>query len=1000
MRRWFDLRAVTLAAALAVFAVLPVVTTSGERRDYYFFDLTLTSAVDGWTQLFWDEGEGFNEHDSSRQPLKVEASPVRYRYMMPMSRIKGLRLDPVDRGGEMIVGQARIVDYRDRVVHEFRPDEFQPLRDVAHREVREEWLYFRTAPGASDPAFVLRVPPGLRLRGDWGIWVDIAWPSFWKVLLLGLVVGLPPVGGALRRGFAVVSAAAARRPRTAVTLVALLAVAIQAHPVIFLGRSYVSPDNGGHMLYEGRPTVPGNQPSRAVDTMTSDTGALLFQHLYYPMAQRDALAAGELPLWNRYALAGQPLLGQGQSMFGDPFNFITIAADGNGWAWDLRFLIARWLFAAGLGLTVLNLTRHLGAAAVVTFAACFIGFTTYRLAHPANFSVCYSPWILWAWTRLLAARPGRDEALGLGALVAANWTVMTSGTAKEAYMLLVGLNFAGVLLTALSEETAGRRLRILGLATATGALFILLTAPLWGSFMVAWKHSFTGYDQPNAFPLPTAHVLGFFDDIFYRQTSLDEAVVAPALNFLFLLGTAWWIVQSRLWRQDRAGTALVLAGAAPFALAFGIVPVSVMLALPIIRNVGHIGNTFSAVLLPLVAVLAGFGFRDFLTGLGSVVWRRRFGAAFLGVAALSGGFFLGAQHHDFSPFFEGHAPGLFAAAVALPLAARWAALAPDRPGPLVVALALGLPLLGWRHMQHAETLHARYAFSPGMRVDYHAPSPAVALVNEHRQGRGPGRVVGWDNTLYAAYNTALRWESLYGVDALRNGYYQELAEAFDLKRVWMWDGVNTDAEAGRLVPAHDVLNVTHYVANVTHPPRSLHTLQHLGARDLDAYFSPTAWPRAFFSDRVARYVDAAHFRDIVLQGERTPFIAVQAGDDLPPIPTVDPRGLAGRTIVPAKDYRLTPNTTTFTVEAPGPGVVVLTEVYYEEDFRVTINGAAAPYFRVNHAFKGVAVPAAGRYEVTFSYWPQHFTAALACGGFGLVLLLAGGAWLWRRPAAA
>ena len=85
------------------------------------------------------------------------------------------------------------------------------------------------------------------------------------------------------------------------------------------------------------------------------------------------------------------------------------------------------------------------------------------------------------------------------------------------------------------------------------------------------------------------------------------------------------------------------------------------------------------------------------------------------------------------------------------------------------------------------------------------------------------------------------------------------------------------------------------------------------------------------------------------------------------------------------------------VDAPGPGVAVLTEVYYAEDFAVTVNGKPAPYFRVNHAFKGVALPAAGRHEITFAYWPRHFTLALGLGAAGALLLLAGFAWLARTP---
>ena len=98
---------------------------------------------------------------------------------------------------------------------------------------------------------------------------------------------------------------------------------------------------------------------------------------------------------------------------------------------------------------------------------------------------------------------------------------------------------------------------------------------------------------------------------------------------------------------------------------------------------------------------------------------------------------------------------------------------------------------------------------------------------------------------------------------------------------------------------------------------------------------------------------------------------------------------------PASDYRLTSNNTSFTVDATGPGVAVLTETYYAEDFQVTVDGKPAPYFRVNHAYKGVAIASAGRHEITFAYWPQHFTLALALGGVGLVLFMVGFDWLWR-----
>lgn len=993
MRTWFDIRAVGLAALLALAAALPSMTTSIERRDYYFFDITLTSTSEGATQLFWDLGQGFTEHNSSRQPLRVEPSPVVYRFMMPMGRFKALRFDPIDGVGRFTFSHAQIVDYRDRIVRVFPPRDLLPGGNILRTEVLGTMLVVETVPGSNDPIINLRLDEPLVLEPTMRIWWEQGWPVALPVFLAGLFFGLPIVARQLSRMAASIAAAARPRPVLSLVTVATAAVALQCQPVIFQARSFVSANNGGHMLYNRLPTLPADTESMSTHTGSSDTGALLFQHLYYPMVQRDALAAGELPLWNRYSLGGEPLLGQGQSMFGDPFNFLTIITDGAAWAWDVRFLIARWLLAASLGGVVWLLTRHLGAAALTTVAASFLGFFTYRLCHPANFSVCYSPLILLAWTGLHTADSPRRLTGWLAALVGANWLVLTSGTVKEAYMLIVGLNLAGAVLLFFRPECKGRRLYLLSLAAAAGVGFVFLSAPGWISFLSAWSHSMTGYDTPQAQTLPWQQFIGFFDDIFYRQAQKDENVVAPALNFLFLSGVLWWLVQPRAERRSRSGWALVLAALPPLAIGFGLVPDSLIVKIPFVGNIVHVGNTFSCVLLSLMAVLGGLGVRDAWSrfaepGVGRTILRYWF--AGLALAAI---FFLHTGEFPKSPFFIGYATALGLAIALLPLGLHWGLIRPSSPGPLWVVLLLGLPLLGWRHAQYRESRFNHYAFLPGARSDFHAPSPAATQLNTFRSE--PGRVVGWDSTLYASYNTVLRWEGIYGVDAVRSRHFHDLADALGLRRVWDWDWPNREADAGDLVRKFDLYNITHSVATHRDGPHPIARLQALGQADLDYYASPTAWPRAFFVDQAVSYGTPNDFARILLAGDGRPFAAVQQGDVIP-ISASDTVA-EERTIRRARDYRFTPNTTTFTVETNGPGLAVLTETYYVDDFVVTVNGRPAEYFRVNHAFRGVALPAAGTYQISYAYWPQYFTMALALGVTGAVGLVIGAIWLWRRP---
>ncbi len=138
--------------------------------------------------------------------------------------------------------------------------------------------------------------------------------------------------------------------------------------MVFLGKSYVSPDLGATLLYDDFPTLPGYQTDHVADVKGSDIGAIAWQDLTFTVTQRSALLQGELPLWNRYNSCGTALLGQGQSMFGDPLHFIPILANSAAWSWDLKYLIAKWLFAFGLGLCVWAVARHLPAA-LLTVAA-------------------------------------------------------------------------------------------------------------------------------------------------------------------------------------------------------------------------------------------------------------------------------------------------------------------------------------------------------------------------------------------------------------------------------------------------------------------------------------------------------------------------------------------------------------------------------------------------------------------------------------------------------
>jgi hypothetical protein len=78
------------------------------------------------------------------------------------------------------------------------------------------------------------------------------------------------------------------------------------------------------------------------------------------------------------------------------------------------------------------------------------------------------------------------------------------------------------------------------------------------------------------------------------------------------------------------------------------------------------------------------------------------------------------------------------------------------------------------------------------------------------------------------------------------------------------------------------------------------------------------------------------------------------------------------------------------VEAEGPGLLVLSEVY-DPDWRVEMDGEAAEMMRVEGILRGVRLRE-GVHRVTFAYWPKGLTAGLILTGTGW--LCAAALWIW------
>lgn len=990
-----------------------------EARQYHTFEVALSSTVGGTAQLFYNAGRKFNETDSARLPV-APGPATTLRFRLNADVVRELRFDPIDGDGTVTIADAVIRRPDGSILHRFAPEDFQPANQIARSSIRGGTLVLETTPGANDAYLNVALNTDLlRLPTQAG---STLWPMVVRAgpvfLVLGALTGLalgfwPRLAPALGRGGLWLRTWAGANPKSFLAAVSALAVVASSYPVVFLGASFVSPSYGTVLLYDGFPTLPGAQDATPVDPRGADVGAIMWQHVPMTAVQSRGLYDHfEIPLWNRYNSAGTPLLGQGQMMIGDPLNTLVALAGGNAWAWDLKYLAAKWLLGFGLGLIVWHATRQRLPAAVVAFAAVFSGFFGFRLNHPAFFSFCYGPWILYAWCRLCAAETRRGLYWSAAGLVAANAAMMTSGTAKEAYVSVLSLNFAGAVLVLCAAAPWRERVRRIGVALAAGAALALVTAPLWLTFVDTIRSSYSSYNETFAYQLQPSLLLGLFDETLLRPFWEGERVFNPSGNFLLLAGVLLFLANLRDVVRNRVALGFGLAALVPLAFVFGLVPPQWIASWPFFGNIHHIDNSFGVGLIHLCAVLAGLGFAHARARLGMPEGRGDLAVGALLLFALVFlylGFTQAVHRSTYTYLHWGETVprsdfvwGYFASLLAALAGLAWAVDRARRRRQLTAGLALfaaacALTLL-WKHGLQVRSPYPGHTLDAAPRQDFFAPSPAMAALHADARDE-PGRAVGLHNNLFPGWSAVYDVEGVNGGDALMNPHLRQLQEAFGIPRIWDWRLYFDPAQLGDTLPFLNLLNVR-YVVDLHSDQGALgRWLKPVRLADLDLYRNEGAWPRAFFTDRVAVYDAAIDFAALVRRDPTRPLAAIQT-QDLAALPATISRDPTARRVVPASAYTLTNNRTEFTVNASGPGVVVLTESWLKGDFRATLDGQPVPYLRLNHAFKGIVIDRAGTHRIAFRYVPRHFDLALALAALGLAGLIGAG-WRWgrRTPAA-
>lgn len=976
-------------AVLALLAAAPytLITTVAPALGEQGHVLSVTIAPPGPTagQLFFDTGSGYREQDSARVP--ISAGERRYEFTIPSTTIRGFRLDPGVIGGRYIIKSPEVLRSDGTVVATLSLASLPCLHQIAVIEHDVDRAVLDSPTGSNDPFFCINLPSPLVLQSFTATTSHLVARSVHN-WLIGLLVVIGIEQFARRFGSPVATRIRGVRfgnwsPIVTLCISAAIATTAATYPLLFAQRSLVSPGNGPvPMLYGEAPFVPGSGLDELEDTRGSDVWALMVSIVPYSRVQRDALLGGEFPLWMRQNGGGRPLWAQGQTFLLDPLHWLTLIRADSALGWDLKFIAHRFVFSLGVGVAALLATGAVVPSAMAAALTPFAGLYAFRFNHPAAFTPSYASWILVAWFLMVKASTWRTRWGATLLLALATSLTLVSSPPKEALMMIAGCHLTGAIALVATRMSNRERFFALVAAAGGGLITALATTPHWLVFLDTLQAARTAYDSPVVHLATLDSALGFV------LGNLTPAALQPGLHPLAVALALCAILRPSYLLAHRGMLACALGALCLTAVAFGAIPVSWLLRVPLINNIAHFGDVMMTALMVPTAVLAA-------GGVAALYQAGRVSTTVCTVGLLCAA---AAVFHEtralttFGQFEQWVRANVVLVAICTPVTIAGVGRYRERTLPKLAVFAILVVLsgLGGLHLTTDKIYLDKWLQQPAQRVNLATNSPAIQSAPF---GASPTRVVGLGFMMLHGTQALYGLEGIGGPDPLVMGPYEELVDGAGVRRDLIWLTLVTPDRLDQMGPLLDLLNVGFVIT----PPNQLAAGLVTVGDDPDPWIDiarrPGAWPRAFFVDGVRTYTTPADLLDLVRE-ERAPFAGIQA-DDLQSQRFTDHLPNRERTMSTATDYILRANSTSFRIRANSAGVAVLTESYLKDDFRATLNGTPVPYFRVNHAFKGVSIPSAGVWDVTFAYRPRHWTIAWMCAAIGMLLAVLLGTWSMR-----
>lgn len=679
---------------------------------------------------------------------------------------------------------------------------------------------------------------------------------------------------------------------------------------------------------------------------------------------------GRLPLWNPHNYCGSPFLAANQSALFSPFRVLDYLFPGTwviAWTQLLKSLVA----AIGM---YLFLRRAVGVgfwpATVIAWCFPISGFMILWRGYPLSAVVAWFPWMLLA-AEATIRRPRGSGGIGLALATAA--ALVSGHSALATQVLLAVLAYALWMLVA-ARFTREQTLRhSLGAALSLAAAFVLgalLSAPqslptaeyLRSSYRVLQRTRGDLETPPRGlaalpqFVLPTIHGSERRGNIYLAPGFSNESAAAGyagLLITLFLAPLGWYGPRHR--RQMIFWSIAAVLAAAQVLNLPGLVELFGVFPFNTLRN-----NRFVFVTAFALLVMAAIG----LDALWRGIERWRWSWSWLPVGAAAALALWCAwcvldppdavarlrESGRHAPFVRTYVIGCVLAGLACMwlLAVARGALTDPWERVLVAALVVGEPLV--------------MAYGVNPQCDPALDFPTLSIL-ERLKSAPPGRTCGV-LCLPASMNLIYGLDDIRGYDGADPTRYVELMDAY---RAGHPQSPKSPVGAVSLVvpepsPLLDMLNLRYEIHRGA-PATSSSVM--LAADDHYVIERTSALPRAFVPQRVELVSDSrARLQRLAapdFDPRRVAFVEV---------PLELPTAAAGHAEVVEQNC----NQLALRYQMQTAGCLVWSDLWYP-GWRAFDGDRELPILRVNHALRGVVLPA-GRGEVRMRYEPASFARGL------------------------